>query len=220
MSRIYIIGGTGFKQQPEFSNAPATDDLSKYQRKVDLVFHTQEDPDTLIEESDEPIDLTKETLYARADKVSEYMAPVDLVGYIDLLPTKKEKDMKPGEEIKLTFTQGKCEQLNKPRTNHSMVFLDPHIYVIGGIEDNTPISSCKRFDVVHELWSDIASLGFQTNLTSPAVVAFDNTVFVFDCYSANQQIHKYQAEFDIWSNIPFNTPGFTIPKSLNSTAFR
>lgn len=212
MSRVYVVGGTGFKKQPEFSNTPVSEELSKYQRK--------EEPDTLIEESDEPIDLSKETLYARAEKVSEYMAPVDLVGYIDLLPIRKEKEMKPGEEIKLIFTTGSCEQLSKPRTNHAMVFLDPHIYIIGGIEDNTPVSTCKRFDVVHELWGDMASIGFQTNLTSPAVIGFENSVYVFDCYSEKQQIHRYQAEFDLWINIPFNTPGFTIPKSLNSTAFK
>lgn len=40
----------------------------------------------------------------------------------------------------------------------------------------------------------------------------------FACDSLN--IHRYQIDFDVWENIPFNTPGFSIPKSLNATAFR
>lgn len=162
-----------------------------------------------------PIDLSTETLYARAERAAEYMTPVPLVGYIELLPIRRDN-----EPDRLIFTLGGCEQLDRPRTSHSMSYLHPFIYVIGGIVDNIPTHTCKKFNVVDGLWHNIASIGFYGTLSSPAVVGYDKYVLVFDCYSEQQSIHKYQVDFDVWENIHFNTPGFRIPKSLNSMAFR
>lgn len=159
--------------------------------------------------------MSNETLYARAEKAAEYMTPVDLVGYIDLAPIKSSSE---GE--RLLFTIDNCEQLDKARTSHSMVYLHPYIYVIGGIVDNIPTHTCKKFNVIDGVWHNVASIGFYGTLSSPAVVGYDKYILVFDCYSEQQAIHKYQVDFDIWENIAFNTPGFRIPKSLNSMAFK
>lgn len=134
---------------------------------------------------------------------------------------EKEKErLAKLEPQKLFFTTQDCAPLKKPRTSHSMVYLAPYIYVIGGVVDNVPVNSCLKYDVKDGAWSDIASIGFYGNLTSPAVVGWDKYLLIFDCYSDTQYIHKYQVDFDVWENIPFNTPGFKIPKSLNSMAFR
>ena len=176
---------------------------------------TQEGEIHTSEEIVEPFDLSKETLYARAERAAEYMTPVNLVGYIELTPAYKDK-----APNMLQFISDGCEQLDKPRTSHSMIYLSPNIYVIGGIIDNLPTQSCKKYNTRDGSWTDIASIGFVGNLSSPAVVAFDHYILVFDCFSDQQYIHKYQVDFDVWENIPFNTPDFKIPKSLNSMVFR
>lgn len=150
-----------------------------------------------------------------ADRAAENMQPSDLVGYIELKKIDKGK-----EASQLAFTCTGIERLPKPRTSHSMAFIYPYIYVIGGIVDNLPTKTNLKYDIEDNVWSDIAEIAFSSNLSSPAVVGYDKYLLVFDCYSEKQQIHKYSVDFDIWENIPFNSPGFKIPRSLNSTAFR
>lgn len=210
LNRIYVVGGTGFKKMPEFTTGDNTEDLSKYQKK-----EGESEANEGVQESqfEEPTDLTKDTLYARAEKAAEYMTPVPLVGYIQMDGAGKEAE-------KLTFTDANVEQLAKARTSHSMIFCDPYLYVIGGIIDNNPTNSCVKLHVKDHVWTDMTSIGFYGNLSSPAVIAFGRHIYVFDCYSEEQAIHKYQMDFDIWESIPFETPGFKIPKSLNSMLFK
>lgn len=151
----------------------------------------------------------------RADRVAESMTPVDLVGFIQIKEISMNK-----EADKLEFNCASIEPMPKPRTSHSMAFIFPYIYVIGGIVDNLPTNTNLKYDVEDNVWSQIAPIGFSSNLASPAIVAYDKYIMVFDCYSEKQNIHRYQVDFDIWENIPFNTPGFSIPKSMNSTAYK
>lgn len=120
----------------------------------------------------------------------------------------------------LSFKTDGCEQLDKPRTAHSLIYLDPFIYMIGGIVDSVPTSTCKRFHVKEKVWSDLASLKFYGALTSPAVIAEGDSIYVFDCYSETQSIFKYSAEFDAWETIPFVTQDFTIPRSIHASVFK
>lgn len=151
----------------------------------------------------------------RADRIAESMTPTDLVGYIQIKQISHAK-----EAEKLEFTCASIEPMPKPRTSHTMAFSDPYIYVIGGIVDNLPTNTNLKYDIEDNVWSEIAQLGFSSNLSSPAIVTYGKYLMVFDCYSDSQNIHRYQIDFDVWENIAFNTPGFSIPKSLNATAFR
>ena len=208
-NRIYIVGGQWFKQQPSFRHVTEEGGLSKFQKQPKAEGETQEDAANIDTET-EP-----ESLYARIDQATEHMMPTNIVGYIQIVPPSKEK-----EAVQLKFESDGLEPLPKPRTNHSMVYLHPFIYVIGGIVDNLPTQSGLKFDVENNSWSDIATIGFSGNLTSPATVAYGKHILVFDCYSEQQFIHKYQTDYDVWENIPFNTPEFKIPRSLNALAFR
>lgn len=118
------------------------------------------------------------------------------------------------------FSVEGCEQLLKPRTAHSLIFSDPYIYMIGGVEDRQPVHSCRRFHVKDKVWSDIASLKTQDALNSPGIIALADSIFVFDTYSETQTVFKYSLEYDSWEPIPFKTTDFVIPKSLYSTVFR
>lgn len=208
-NRIYIIGGHWFKQNPTYRTSGDEGQLSKFQKKAKAEGETQETPQEIEDE------IATEHLYARAEQAAEHMAPTDLVGYIELTrPSIKE------EAHKLMFTSASLERLPKPRTNHSMIFLHPFIYVIGGIVDNLPTQSGLKYDIEMNVWSDIATVGFSGNLSSPAIVGYGRHIFLFDCYSEYQCVHKYQTDYDVWENIPFNTPDFKIPRSLNALAFR
>ena len=120
----------------------------------------------------------------------------------------------------LGFSTDGCEQLDKPRTAHSLIYLDPYIYLIGGIIDSMPTPTCKRFHVKDKVWSDIASIKFYGALSSPAVIAEGDNIYVFDCYSETQTVFKYSIEFDAWDNIAFTTQDFTIPRSIHSSVFK
>jgi len=153
----------------------------------------------------------QQTLFAKAQASAEQMIPTAKVGYISINGLSDNK---------LYFEYEDCEQLDKARTSHSMVFHDPYIYVVGGIVDNFPNRKCKKFHVYDKVWCDIAPIGFSGNLTSPAIIAVEDNLYVFDTYSASQSIHKYSIGYDIWENIPFKTTDFKIPRSLNSNIYR
>jgi len=150
------------------------------------------------------------TPYARAQKAADYLIPVSTVGFLKIEYNAE----------RLMFSTEGCEQLDKPRTSHSLIYRDPFIYMVGGIIDNVPTDSCKRYHVKDKVWSDISSIKFYGALTSPAIIALEDYIYVFDCYSETQTVFKYSIEYDTWENIPFKTMDFTIPKSLNSTVFR
>lgn len=162
-------------------------------------------------EHDEFNEDLKKTLYAKAEKAEDQLVPMPLVGYVNLNSLADNK---------LYFEEEDCEQLDKARISHSMVFNDPYIYMIGGVVGNLPNHTCKKFHVYDKVWCDIASVGFYGTLSSPAICAVDNYIYVFDSYSDTQSIHKYSIDYDIWDNIPFKTTDFTIPKSLDATVFR
>lgn len=208
-NRIYIIGGSYFKEQPEYR--PDANDQSLVRAKKEVVLGNEIGVEG--EEADLPE--LSETLYMRAERAAENMIPTDLVGYIDIKCIKKDKDAD-----KLEFVQASIEPMPKPRTSHSMAFIYPFIYVIGGIVDNLPTKQNLKYDIEDNVWSDVAPIGFSSNLSSPAIVAYSKYILVFDCYSETQNIHRYQVDFDVWENIAFNTPEFKIPRSLNATAFR
>jgi hypothetical protein len=92
--------------------------------------------------------------------------------------------------------------------------------MIGGIVDNLPTTTCRKFHLEDRMWIDIASIGFYGTLTSPASINIDDYLYVFDTYSETQSIHKYSVLYDIWENITFRTNDFMIPRSLNSSVYR
>lgn len=139
------------------------------------------------------------------------MIPTNLVGYINI------NNM---SDNKLFFEHEDCDDLDKARTSHSMVFHSPYIYIVGGIVDNLPDRNCKKFHVYDKVWCDIAPIGFSGNLTSPAIIAVDDYLYVFDTYSPSQSIHKYSIGYDIWTNLAFKTTDFKIPRSLNANIYR
>ena len=150
-------------------------------------------------------------MFAKADKDAQQMIPMNTVAYINLSGLSEEK---------LYLEQEDCEQLDKARISHAMVFHNPYIYVIGGIVDNLPDHKCKKFHVYDKVWCDISSVGFYSALTNPAICAVDDYIYVFDSYSDSQSIHKYSIGYDMWENIAFKTTDFVIPKSIDSTVFR
>lgn len=97
---------------------------------------------------------------------------------------------------------------------------DPYVYVIGGVVGCVPTQSCKKFHVVDKIWSEIASIGIWGSLTSPACVNVEDYIYVFDSHSDDQCVHKYSIGYDIWESITYKTREFSIPKSVNSMAFR
>lgn len=143
-------------------------------------------------------------------KAAELLQPTSLVGVIkidDNLPI-------------LNFSRDDCEQLDKARTSHALIFRDPYIYMIGGIVDSMPTATCKKFHVEDKAWSDICSIKVYGALTSPGVIAEQDCIYVFDSYSETQTVYKYSIEFDAWDNLAFKTGDFTIPRSIHCTAFK
>jgi hypothetical protein len=143
-------------------------------------------------------------------KAAELLQPTSLVGVI------KIDDKLP----QMTFRKDDCEQLVKARTSHALIYRDPYIYMIGGIVDSMPTSTCRKFHVEDKAWSDICSIKIYGALTSPGVIAEQENIYVFDAYSETQTVYKYSIEFDSWDNLPFKTGDFTIPRSIHSTAFK
>ena len=62
--------------------------------------------------------------------------------------------------------------MNKPRSGHSVVFLNNFIYAIGGVTDDGNFSqTCERWNMKNLFWENISSLNYSAN--NAAVCTFD-----------------------------------------------
>lgn len=130
----------------------------------------------------------------------------------------KKKQLIKDDRIELSIEN--CEQLLKPRHSHCLMYKKPYIYMIAGVEDGQPTRNCKRFHVYDKMWCDISIMPTHGTLNQPAVTEHESFMFVFDTYSEEQSIFKYNFNYDVWHFIPFKTTGFTIPRSIGPCAFR
>ena len=156
------------------------------------------------------VDPTEENL-SKAVTPTDNMISLDLnqhQGYrIDIGEKDKDKFMKP---------------LPEPRSFHSLVFVSPHIYVIGGVVDNQFTKRCYKYHVSQNKWTEFAEMVQDIcHVTEPGVISVsDEVIYVFDSYAKEQAIHKYSITDDKWSIVPYQTNGFSVLPAVSSLVFQ
>ena len=110
----------------------------------------------------------------------------------------------------------------EPRTFHSLVYVNPFIYVIGGVVDNQFTKKCYRYHLQNNKWGEIAEMAQNVcQVTEPGVINIRNEViYLFDSYGKSQTIHKYLIEEDKWEILPYETNGFKVMPALSSLVFQ
>jgi hypothetical protein len=158
-----------------------------------------------------------DTNFAKSKLTNDMLVPTNLTAMMTL---GSLKNLNGQGFSKLEVDRESCEQLFKPRHSHVMLFRDPYIYVVGGVVDNMPTRNCKKFHVYDKMWCDISVMPSGGTLNQPGVIDVDNFMYVYDSFSDEQQIFKYNFNYDVWHMVPFKTADFKIPRSVNPTIFR
>lgn len=57
-------------------------------------------------------------------------------------------------------------------------------------------------------------------LNQPAICEYETFLLIFDTYSIEQSISKYNFNYNVWHLILFKTTGFSIPRLIGPCAFR
>lgn len=154
--------------------------------------------------------------FARSKIANDLLLPTNLTAMISI--GKKGGKLEDTDELEVNHEE--CEQLLKPRHSHAMVYRKPYIYMIAGVEDNEQVRTAKRFHTIDKMWCDLSIMPSQGTINQPGIVDFDNFLYVFDSYSEEQVIFKYNFNYDVWHFINFKTADFEIPRSLNPACFR
>ena len=151
------------------------------------------------------------------DNVLKAVAPSDNVLAIDLNHHKNFRiDIEESEHDKFVTP------LPEPRSFHGLVFVDPYIYVIGGVVDNQFTKRCYRYHTEDNKWGEIAEMTKNVcHLTEPGIISLGNEmIYLFDSYAKNQTIHKYSISQDQWITLPFETNGFTVLPAISNLVFQ
>lgn len=46
------------------------------------------------------------------------------------------------------------------RTGAGIAAIDSHLYVIGGYDDDNPLSSCEKYDIINNMWTPLPELSY------------------------------------------------------------
>lgn len=141
----------------------------------------------------------RHSVYQETSKYSQNAVPSDLVACVDLNKINKDNECN-------VYVLGR---LPRPRTSHTLA-LDPkrkHIYIVGGMENYIPTQTCLKYDLNNNTIFYIDPIPDNITLTKPASLVVGNCLYVFDCYSVNQSIYKYNIEYEFWERVIIRTKG-------------
>lgn len=148
------------------------------------------------------------------DNILKAVSPSDNVLAIDL---------NKHHNFRIDLEKSESENfLPEPRSFHGMVYVDPFIYVMGGVVDNQFTHRCYKYDVQEKKWSEIAEMVQNIcHVTEPGIISLHNElIYIFDSYGKNQTIHKYFISEDKWLTIPYETNGFHVLPAISSIVFQ
>lgn len=91
---------------------------------------------------------------------------------------------------RLNVVYSKFEQLEKERTGHILVYMEPFVYMISGFVNKSNVHSCQKLHLGEKIWTDFASIPFEDNLIAVSGIGFGHSIYVFDSFSQNQRIYK------------------------------
>jgi len=151
------------------------------------------------------------------ENFSKAVAPTDNVLALDLNRHKGYRiDIEERERDKFV------KPLPEPRSFHSLVYVNPYIYVLGGVVDNHFTKKCYRYHVSDNKWTEIAEMVKDIcQVTEPGVISIgDEIIYLFDSYAKEQTIHKYVISEDKWSTVPYATNGFSVLPAISSLVFQ
>lgn len=112
--------------------------------------------------------------------------------------------------------------LPESRSFHSLIYIHPFIFVIGGVVDNQFTKKCYKYNIEENKWNEIAEmLQDICQVSEPGVISIGKEIiYVFDSYAKKQTIHKYIIPEDKWSIVPYETNGFQVLPAVSSLVFQ
>ena len=119
----------------------------------------------------------------------------------------------------------RCEALPEARSQHAMVYSEPHIFVIGGeVANSGPTKSCLKFHTKTRKWEKISDMKFSANLIEPCGIALNESIYVFNTSEKNKfpRVYRYSIELDQWMEIlvHMRNKDLVIPPTLSSAAYQ
>nr|XP_006812423.1 PREDICTED: kelch-like protein 24-like [Saccoglossus kowalevskii] len=119
-----------------------------------------------------------------------------------------------GNDIYVTGLQGKVSMysikrnkwfesapMNQPRHRHASTSLDGYVYVVGGYDGASRLSSTERFDPKNNNWEQVKSL--LEAVSSPGIVTCDGKIYVLGGVTSNDiatdKVQCYDPKTDNWT---------------------
>ena len=109
------------------------------------------------------------------------------------------------------------------RSGHSMVYMNGHIFVVGGFSEEQEFSErCEKYSISQNTWTPIASMNIRSN--NPGVCTFRNKyIYKFggkkNEFELSNGVERYDPMYNRWIVIEFELPrGFKNFNILSSLA--
>jgi hypothetical protein len=112
------------------------------------------------------------------------------------------------------FAVSDCPPMLTPRSAHAAVYHTPHLYVLGGVDDNSYLSECERYVSAENRWEALPPLPRACMNSSGVVV--ENSLYAlggYDGFSCLDLVQKLSLESLTWELMQFKLPlaGYAIP---------
>jgi hypothetical protein len=111
------------------------------------------------------------------------------------------------------FAVSHCPPMLTPRQCHAAVLNTPHLYVLGGAEDDCYLSECERYVCAENRWEALPSL--PTACWGSSGVVVESSLYALGGYdgSALDLVQKLSLESLTWELMQFRLPfaGYCIP---------